>query len=260
MKRFDSRIKNFGYLLYRLTSPVLDPIRFLRGLYGYGWFIADMARYKIKDRAARISAADIYPILDEKTPLTRFDAQYFHQQLWLFEDVLKRKPKNHVDIGSTYQMSGYLSKIVPTTFVDIRPIDTRLPNLEIRKGDILHLPFADGSLESLSCLHVVEHIGLGRYGDAIDPEGSKKACKELGRVLAPGGILYFSVPIGRPRLCFNAHRIFSIGQVTDFFPGLRIEEFSVVDDEGIFHAHTARSVAAQMNYGLGLFIFRKSDE
>ena len=69
--------------------------------------------------------------------------------------------------------------------------------------------FADGSLESLSTLHAVEHFGLGRYGDPIHPDGWRRAAEALARVLAPGGRLYFSVPIGRERLVFNAHRVFS---------------------------------------------------
>jgi len=47
-------------------------------------------------------------------------------------------------------------------------------------------------------MNVVEHVGLGRYGEPLDPEGDIKAMRELRRVLAPGGSLLFVVPVGRP--------------------------------------------------------------
>jgi hypothetical protein len=45
-------------------------------------------------------------------------------------------------------------------------------------------------------MHVVEHVGLGRYGDPIDANGDAQAIKELKCVLWPGGVLYFVVPTG----------------------------------------------------------------
>ena len=75
--------------------------------------------------------------------------------------------------------------------------------------DICALPFADGSIQSLSCMHVVEHVGLGRYGDPLDPMEIEWQCSELQRVLAPGGDLLFVVPVGKPRIMYNAHRIYS---------------------------------------------------
>ena len=92
--------------------------------------------------------------------------------------------------------------------MDIRPAELSLPGLTPREGSVLCLPYADNSLESLSCLHVVEHIGLGRYGDPIDPLGTMKALKELSRVVAKGGDLYFSLPGGEE----NRHFLMLIGQ------------------------------------------------
>ena len=49
---------------------------------------------------------------------------------------------------------------------------------------------------------MLEHIGLGRYGDPIDPQGTEKAATELQRVLAPGGDLYLSLPIEKESRVF----------------------------------------------------------
>lgn len=260
MKVFQSRFTNIGYLFYRLIKPVVDPIRLFQGLWGYFWFLSDILRYKAKGGRGNIIGMSLYPILEDKTSFTPFDAHYFFQDTWAFENILARKPGKHVDVGSRYEMSGYLSKVVKTVFVDLRPIDTRSKNLEIKKGDILHLPFPDNSVESLSSLSVAEHIGLGRYGDEINPEGTRMACAELARVLARGGHLYFSLPIGKERLCFNAHRIHLPRTILDYFRGLTLVQFSVVDDNGSFFENVRPEDYEKINFGCGLFLFTKVND
>jgi len=234
MRVYRSKAKNIAYFGYRLINQVFDPIVFLKGLWGYVWYFVDLIKFKMLSPKTKIKLFDLYPQLHDKTSMTRFDVHYFYQQLWLFENVLKNKPKEHVDVGSTYQMSGYLLKIIPTTFIDIRPIDAKLENLKVLDASILDLPYEDSSLESFSCLHVIEHIGLGRYGDEVDSNGWKKACKELQRVLAKGGKLYVSVPIGKSKVCFNAHRVFSAEDIVKEFSNCMLIGFSAVDDKGNF--------------------------
>ena len=106
---------------------------------------------------------DLYPQPQDATQYTPMDAHYFYQQLWCFEHILKQKPKKHLDVGSTYQMSGYISKITHAIFMDIRPIQANLSDLEVVDGSILQPPFEKKSFSSISCLHVIEHIGLGIY-------------------------------------------------------------------------------------------------
>lgn len=258
MKKFDSKSKNLAYLGYRIISPVFDPIRFYKGIIGYIWYLRDLVNFKVKNPKIKIKFIDLNPQLQDKTSRSDFDAHYFYQQLWLFENVLKNKPKEHVDIGSTYQMSGYLSKIVPTTFIDIRPIDVKLENLKVLNASILKLPYSDNSLESISCLHVIEHIGLGRYGDEIDPNGWKKACEELQRVLAKGGSLYLTTPIGKPRVCFNAHRVFSSDNIVANLKDLKLDNFDVIDDEGTKYSSANYLKYNSANYCLGMFVFTKT--
>ena len=170
---------------------------------------------------------------------------------------MRAAPDDHVDIGSDVNYVGMISVIVPVTFIDIRPLSVDLPHLRCLQGTVLRIPFDDASVTSLSCLHVAEHVGLGRYGDELDPAGTRRACAELERVLAPAGNLYFSVPVGRPRVCFNAHRVHSPLQILDFFPGLELESFSLVDDDFEFRADADVGSAAELSYGCGLFWFRR---
>lgn len=153
----------------------------------------------------------LYPCLDDNTAQTFVEPTYFYQDTWAFEKIVQQAPQNHIDVGSHHKFVALLSKVVPVTMVDIRPLSLPLNTLSFKEGSILGLPFENNSVISLSSLCVVEHIGLGRYGDPLDPDGSEKAIAELCRVLAPGGKLYLSVPVGdKDIVAFNAGRIFSL--------------------------------------------------
>mgnify|MGYP001801026846 FL=1 len=141
--------------------------------------------------------------------MEKFLAVYFYQDTWAFEQIAKISPSHHIDVGSHHKFVAFLSKIFPVTMVDIRPLSLALASLQFKQGAILQLPFEDSSVESLSSLCVVEHIGLGRYGDELDALGSEKAVSELCRVLRPNGHLYISVPVNDVnKIFFNAHRAF----------------------------------------------------
>ena len=163
----------------------------------------------------------------------------------------------HVDLGSTLQFCAQVSAFVPVLFLDYRPAELKLPGLACEKGDLLALRFSDGSVESLSCMHTVEHVGLGRYGDPIDPTGDLKAMRELSRVLAVGGSLLFVVPVGRPRLQFNAHRIYSYDQVLAAFERLKLKEFTLIPDQGDLVENAPPALVAGQSWGCGCFWFTK---
>lgn len=124
-------------------------------------------------------------------------------------------------------------------------------------ADILHVPFGSGTVESLSCLHVAEHIGLGRYGDSLNPYGTRQATRELARVLATGGSLYFALPVGKPRVCFNAHRIHAPATIREYFSDLELIELSGVHDDGRFVEHVNLAEFDKSEYACGMFWFKK---
>lgn len=200
---------------------------------------------------------DMQPCLGDWSTHTPFDAHYFYQGAWLARRVKATEADRHVDIGSSVLTMSVLSAQIDTTFVDYRPLKASLPGLTSIAGDILDLPFADRSVKSLSCLHVIEHIGLGRYGDQIDPQGSLKAAHELQRIVGAGGKLYLSLPIGRERICFNAHRVHEPATVVAMFAQMKLAEFSYVDDAGQYHENMPIKAGNVLEYGCGLFLFVK---
>lgn len=199
----------------------------------------------------------MHPCLGDWSTYTPFDPHYFYQGAWLGRKVRESGGRKHVDVGSSVLTMSVLSAWVDTVFVDYRPLAATLSGLSTVAGDILQLPFPDNAVQSLSCLHVIEHIGLGRYGDPIDPAGSMKAAVELQRVLQPGGRFFLSLPVGCERVCFNAHRVHSPESVIKLFGQLRLVEFSYVDDAGQFIENRTPSSASDLNYGCGLFMFEK---
>ena len=239
----------------RWVAPIISARRSITALRSYPWFVRSWRGYSLLEGAEKLSLSDGYPCLTDRTPTTPYDPHYFHQAVWATEHIARLKPEQHVDVGSEVTFVGTLTAIVPVVFVDIRPLPTELPRLQSVAGSLLALPFEDHSVGSLSCLHVAEHVGLGRYGDELDPGGTRRACGELARVLAPGGILLFSLPVGRPRVCFNAHRVHTPAQIVDYFSGLELLEFSLVDDTYTLVHDADLSVAASLSYGCGLFRF-----
>ncbi len=201
--------------------------------------------------------SNLQPALGNRGTAHEFDRHYTYINAWATRRILEQRPDRHVDIGSQLSFTAVLSAALPVTIIEYRILPITLSNLTIIQGDILALPLEDQETTSLSCLHVAEHIGLGRYGDPINPNGTRDACLELARVLAPNGDLYFGLPIGVPRVCFNAHRIHSADQIIYYFRELKLIEFSVVDDHGHYLENATLDALKSANYGCGFFHFRR---
>ncbi len=96
----------------------------------------------------------------------------------------------------------------------------------------------------------------------MDATGDLKAAGELTRVLAKGGQLLMVVPVGQPRVMFNAHRIYSYEHVLDMFSGLRLRQFALIPDdtsEPKLIMNAPAQTVLQQNYGCGCFWFEKQE-
>ena len=251
-----------------MTSLVASPIALLRRAAGaalrFQRFQRDFAAFAALSRQSdgRFTPRweDRLPCLNDRTPDTAFDKQYLYHPAWAARVLSETRPAEHTDISSILYFSALVSAFLPVRFYDYRPAAITLDGLAVGRADLTALPFETGSVASLSCMHTVEHIGLGRYGDPLDPEGDLKAMRELDRVLAPGGSLLFAVPVGRPRLLFNGHRIYSFAQIRDAFAGLELAEFSLILDDahaGGLVRNADPALADEQTYGCGCFHFKK---
>ncbi len=204
---------------------------------------------------------DRWLCLDDNTSSTGFDRHYTFHPAWAARVLAQSRPQRHVDFSSSLSFVTLVSAFVDMDFYDVRPVNMGLSGLQCGKADLTALPMASHSLPSVSCMHVIEHVGLARYGDELDYDGDLKAIRELQRVTAHGGQLLFVVPIGgRARIQFNAHRIYTHQQVCQLFEGWTLQEFALIPDhpkDGNLIVNASQAQADQQHYGCGCFWFIK---
>jgi hypothetical protein len=239
----------------RIFNPPMSQKQFQKDFYQFS------ALYRSKQQRFLLRWDDRYPCLHDKTTETLFDYHYIYHPAWAARILAKTKPDYHVDISSSLHFCSIVSAFIPVKFYDLRPASIYLENLVTGYADLLSLRFENDSIPSLSCMHVIEHIGLGRYGDSLDPDADIIAMNELQRVISIGGDLLFVVPLGgTPKIMFNAHRIYSYDQVIGYFDKLELMSFSLITDfpgTKKFIDPASKTDADKCEYGCGCFWFRK---
>jgi SAM-dependent methyltransferase len=247
----------------------LDPLKALDSIKGFPAYFRDLKTLKSQRHSAarEFPFGMPYPCLGD-----RFNdngsarGHYFYQDLLIARRINVNNPNRHVDVGS--RIDGFVAHVAAFRTIevlDIRPLANTIPNVTFKQADLM-APVQDSLHEycdSLSCLHALEHFGLGRYGDPVHYDGYILGLNNLYRMLTKGGKLYFSVPIGPQRIEFNAHRVFSVSYLLECFDGkYRIDQFSFVDDRGDLHENAPISDGdVQSNfgcvYGCGIFELTK---
>lgn len=226
------------------------------------------------DRRFSSNLTDSFPITGEDTECTIFDRHYVYHTSWaarVIKEIADSHDSSfkHIDISSSLYFSGIASAFIPIEFYDYRPADLQLSGLKTNHGDLMKLPFTDQTIESISCLHTIEHVGLGRYGDPLDPLGDLKALAELCRVVKPGGNLLLVVPVGKQKIQFNAHRIYSPNEFVSYVTktpngkstGLTLKEYAYIpetDADGPILRNADLSKGEQDEYACGCFWFMRA--
>ncbi len=258
MKIFFSKIK----LL--LESLGFFPKQFLFSLKGIPCFLRNRSQIKrqLSNSGIPFNITTYYPHLAD-----RFDTagsiplHYFHQDLYVAQKIFKNNPVKHVDIGS--RVDGFVAHIAAfrqIEVIDIREIKGNIPNVSFLRADLMSNDFnLHDYCDSISCLHTIEHFGLGRYGDSVDVNGHLKGLKNITNMLKKNGRLYLSTVIGPQRIEFDAHRVFSVKYLIDLIENdFTIENFSYIDDNNKLHVSAELSEKNIQNnflcsYGCGIF-------
>jgi hypothetical protein len=186
----------------------INPIRFFRAVLGLPRYLTDLFKFR-RDYKGKLK---VFPCLhDWYEDAGSTKEEYFWQDLYVAQKIHVNRPSKHVDIGS--RIDGFVTHLASFREVevfDIRPNPTAIPRVVFRQSDLMNpsesfVEYCD----SLSCLHALEHFGLGRYGDPINPLGYVSGLRNMSAFLKPGGTFYLSVPVGIELVEFNAHRIFN---------------------------------------------------
>ena len=211
------------------------------------------------------TVAKLYPITWEFTAEAgRLDGHYFNTDLQVARLISEAQPRRHIDVGSSMAFVAHVASFRDIKVLDMRPMrEIYHPQITFLQGDLMVTDSKyRNSTDSLSCLSVIEHFGLGRYGDAIDPDGHLKGFANLVDMVEPGGTLYISFPIGvEDAVHFNAHRIFRPLSILNWplkDASITLKEFSFEDDGGKFHRNVPLdSSLPEMVYGCGTYSFQK---
>lgn len=218
------------------------PRQTLSGLRALPWFLRDLLRFRALAAGGPTPFrwGALHPCLHDSSAeggVAR--GQYFHQDLLIARRIFEAAPREHFDVGS--RIDGFVAHLAvfrTVNVLDIRPVTSSVRNIRFVQVDFMgDLPsHLVECCDSLSCLHAIEHFGLGRYGDRLDPAGHIIGLRNLHQMLAPGGRLYLSAPIGPQRIEFNGHRVFALKTLLDLTAGqFDLERFSFVDDQGDLH-------------------------
>ncbi|MFO1492052.1 MAG: DUF268 domain-containing protein [Kiritimatiellia bacterium] len=247
----------------------VQPVRAWNALRSLPATVREYAAYRRRGADAAWPVSFNFPSLaDRREESGVARGAYFHQDLLVARKVFERNPRRHLDVGSSVQgFVAHVASFRAIEVMDIRPLTTSILQIRFVRHDLM-LPPPDplrGAFDSVSCLHALEHFGLGRYGDPVDPDGWRKGLAHLVDLVAPGGMLYLSVPIGPQRVEFNSHRVFAAGTVPDEIANrTMLADFHVVDDRGELHPGVAltpelRVANAGCWMGCGIYEFRKTE-
>jgi Caenorhabditis protein of unknown function, DUF268 len=257
--------KNYFKLLYaNLKSMGIDPLVTLFFFRGLLYYIYSLIIFRVKLK--KKTKFYFRPILHDKYLESGvMKGHYFHQDLFVAKKIYENCPVNHLDIGS--RTDGFVAHIAvfrKINILDIRNQSSNVENIVFKRADLMDANFQIEEIyDSVSCLHAIEHFGLGRYGDSLDVDGHLIAFKNIHKIISKNGKFYFSTLFGYPRIEFNAHRVFELSflfnWVKEFY---EIESFSYVDDSGDLHKDVYLKESdlennLYQNYACAIFILVK---
>lgn len=257
-------IRELTLRFYGLISSQfgIDPRKMLRCLWGLPRYVRQFLRF----RASYTGRLVFFPCLHDWYEEGGSTGEYFWQDLYIARKINAANPQKHVDIGS--RVDGFVAHVASFREIevfDVRPITARVPGVTFKQADFMNLVTASTDYcDSLSCLHALEHFGLGRYGDPIDPKGYESGIRNMASIVRAGGVFYLSVPVGIERVEFNAHRVFDPNTIVEVAKKnkLLLREFSIFfADDGLVEtdgAYETLSAIGRSRSGLGIFTFVKA--
>jgi len=253
-----------GLVTFGINLPV-----FCNSIRGLPFFIRNyhQIRAQMKESSLDFPILGLIPCSADRFRQSGFvPMHYFYQDVLIAHKIFQNRPAKHVDIGS--RIDGFVAHVA--SFTDIEVCDIRLLHVDIDSINFKQMDIMQensdmiGYCDLMSCLHAMEHFGLGRYGDTVNYEGHLVAWRNMAKMLKKEGLLYFSVPIGKKQgIYFDAHRVFSLRYLLELIQETySIESFSYVDDDNRLHEDVQLTQDIVTNscgcyYGCGIFVLMK---
>ncbi|MBN1824053.1 MAG: class I SAM-dependent methyltransferase [Endomicrobiales bacterium] len=106
--------------------------------------------------------------------------------------------------------------------VDFNKYELTHPNFTFVQSDICHMDFEDNFFDRVINISVIEHVGLGFYGDPKD-SADYQAMIEFRRVLKPGGKLLLTTHYGK-KFENQSYRVYDSESLNFILKGFRLEK------------------------------------
>ena len=248
----------------------IDLKLFFKSFYEVPYFVKTLILFKTRYKGP----LNILPCLHDRNDTAgSVNNEYFWQDLMVSQWIYGENPAVHVDIAS--RMDGFVAHVASFRKIvvfDIRDIDLDIPNVSFKRADLMSEQSVkaylenNGQCDSLSCLHAIEHFGLGRYGDDIDPLGYEKGITNISRLLKTNGIFYLSTPIGIEHVQFNANWVFSPSTIIECAKNNDLElKTLTIFNSGIEKSYDLQDLIGEnavvfMEQDLGVFVFVKTSQ
>lgn len=177
---------------------------------------------------------------------------------------LPQKPAKILDVGSNYSLFPYKLK---ASGHEVHCLDQNSPNrrypksIQFHQANLVNININSNIFDVVSCISVIEHIGLGKYDDPKFSEGDIKGIKEMIRILKPNGLLIITTNICRQTCIYNHERFYgrnrikelmSLGIVGEieyrYFNGRR---WVICPERQAFDRDAS-------NFGLAMFVLKKA--
>ena len=261
-------MKHSLYKIYEFVSGQLgiDILKLIKFPRGFLYYVIDFFHFKSKYNGKYSFRPCLHDKFDESGSVR---TEYFWQDLLIAQEIFKNSPANHLDIGS--RIDGFVTNVasfMPIEVFDIRSLNLNIPNITFTQMDLMSTSQLSNfvqSYDSVSCLHTLEHFGLGRYGDLIDIDGYIKGFTNISSLVSSGGNMYFSTPIGKEIVEFNANRIFNPNTILKL---ANENDLEVIKMLTISSGYKVKSInlkdfkneielLSKQRYNLGIFIFKK---
>lgn len=254
-------LRGIAYIAFTANKKgLLNPVHFLKTLFYLPTYLknyCDLIKSS-KSKNLQITFKHFFPVFVDYSS-SKINRHYWFQDIYVASKIIathNELPKSvHVDIGS--RVEGFITSLISAKinliFADINLPPVPFPGTTTTRIDLQEMtPIQFENVNSVSSLHVIEHLGLGKYGDKIDALGHRKVFEDFSAVLATGTRLYLSSPVSHsPGVIFNAGRHLDPNEMLNDATnnGFIIDEVAIVQDDWTFDINPTQEQLYQSEYG-----------
>jgi len=146
---------------------------------------------------------------------------------WIYMNIDKVNVcKRLLDVGSVDSVLpiNLASQGYEVWCIDVRQFEGKglVQNLKCLVGDVRKTSFENDFFDCVIAVSTLEHIGLGRYGEWLEPDGDITAVSEISRILSENGVLLVTLPFGKGET-FPSHRVYNQQRLKTILEGFKVE-------------------------------------